>query len=381
MRGEAAAHEFTQPDLEVALDPEAAARSAGLRYVSDRQAGITRLRSEQGFTYKNPDGSTVEDEKTLARIRKLAIPPAYENVWICRSPNGHLQAVGRDARGRKQYRYHPRWRQVRDEAKYSKMLLFGRQLPIIRRQVEKDMALPGMPRAKVLATIVRLLEKTLARIGNDEYAKTNKSFGLTTLRNRHARVQGSQVAFRFRGKHGILREMELRDRRLASIVRRLQDIPGQELFQYLDATGEPRSIGSEDVNEYLREVTGEDITAKDFRTWAATNLAALALRELEEFDSEAKRKKNVVRAVEAVAKLLGNTPAICRKCYIHPAIFEGYLDGSLVGGLKERADAALERKNAFDEGLTAEEVAVTAFLSRRLGEAMDDPRQLPVKTF
>lgn len=375
MRVDAAFREYARASAaEEALDPAAAARAAGLRYVSDRQPGITRVRTEQGFIYRNPDGSAVEDENTLARIRKLAIPPAYENVWICRNPNGHLQAVGRDARGRKQYRYHSRWREVRDEAKYGKMLLFGRKLPIIRRQVEKDLALPGMPRRKVLATIVRLLEKTLARVGNEEYTKTNKSFGLTTLRNRHARVQGSRVIFDFRGKHGIQCHVELQDRRLARIVQRLREIPGQDLFEYIDEDGEPRSVGSEDVNEYLREITGEDITAKDFRTWAATNLAAVALRELQEFDSEAKRKKNVVQAVEAVAKMLGNTPAICRKCYVHPAIFEGYLDGTLLEGLRERADAALEHRADFADGLAAEEVAVVAFLSRRLGEAMDNPQ-------
>ncbi len=361
--------EISGPDLEAAFDPEAAARAAGLRYVSDRQFGIARIRTDGGFVYRNPDGSPVDDEKTLARIRKLAIPPAYENVWICRNPNGHLQAVGRDARGRKQYRYHPRWRQVRDQAKYEKMLLFGQKLPVIRKRVEEDLALAGMPRNKVLATVVRLLEKTLARVGNEEYAKTNHSFGLTTLRNRHAKVSGSRVEFRFRAKHGILRQLELEDRRLARIVKRLQDLPGQELFQYLEDDGQRHSIGSEDVNEYLREITGEEITAKDFRTWAGTHLAALAFRELEQFDSEAKRKKNVVQAVEAVAKILGNTPAICRKCYIHPAIFDGYRDGSLTEALKNRAEAALEGQPEF-AGLSAEEVAVTAFLSRRLGVAI-----------
>ncbi|MBV9756183.1 MAG: DNA topoisomerase IB [Alphaproteobacteria bacterium] len=366
-------------ELDIPLDPEAAARAARLRHVSDRQPGIRRIRSDQGFVYQNPDGSVVTDEATLARIRKLAVPPAYEDVWICRNPNGHLQAVGRDARGRKQYRYHPRWRQVRDEAKYGKMLLFGQKLPVIRRQVEQDLALSGLPRRKVLATIVRLLEKTLARVGNEEYAKTNKSFGLTTLRNRHVRVQGARIEFKFRGKHGIMREIELKDRRLAAIVKRLQDLPGQELFQYVDSDGQTHTIGSEEVNDYLREITGEEITAKDFRTWAGTNLAALALRELEQFDSEAKRKKNVVQAVEAVAKMLGNTPTICRKCYIHPAIFEGYLDGSLLEGLQQRAESALEHQDET-EGLTAEEAALTGFLSRRLGEAIAQSRQEPSKS-
>jgi DNA topoisomerase-1 len=351
------------PDLS---DPIAAAKAARLRYVSDKQPGITRRRSTDGFVYFNPDGSELTDEAELARIRKLAIPPAYEDVWICRFPNGHLQAVGRDARGRKQYRYHPRWRVVRDEAKYGKMLLFGRVLPRIRQRVTEDLDRPGLPREKVLAAIVRLLETTLARVGNEEYAKANVSFGLTTLRNRHVRIDGSRIAFDFRGKQGIRHHIDLKDRRLARIVRRCRDLPGQELFRYLDEDGVPRSVGSEDVNEYLREISGEEITAKDFRTWAATNLAALALRELEVFDSQAKAKKNVMQAVEAVAKLLGNTPAICRKCYIHPAIFDGYLDGSLIAALKTRADETLEQPQG---GLSAEEIAVTAFLSRKLGEA------------
>jgi DNA topoisomerase I len=349
-------------------DPAVAARLARLRYVSDKQPGIRRKREADGFTYLNPDGSEVTDEDTLARIRKLAIPPAYEHVWICRIPNGHLQAVGRDARGRKQYRYHARWRLVRDETKFAKMLTFGRILPEIRQRVAKDLARAGLPREKVLAAIVRLLEMTLARVGNEEYAKANHSFGLTTLRNRHVRVEGNRLAFDFRGKHGLKHHIDLSDRRLARIVKRCRDIPGHDLFQYLDEGGEPHSVDSEDVNEYLRAISGEEITAKDFRTWAATNLAALALRELEAFDTQAKAKKNVVHAVEAVAKLLGNTPAICRKCYIHPAIFDGYLDGSLIEGLKTRADETLDQP---DGGLSAEETAVTAFLSRRLGETIE----------
>ncbi|MBN9562951.1 MAG: DNA topoisomerase IB [Alphaproteobacteria bacterium] len=349
-------------------DPAAAARAAKLRYVSDKQPGIQRRRAANGFTYLNPDGSEVTDEDTLARIRKLAIPPAYEGVWICRVPNGHLQAVGRDARGRKQYRYHPRWRLIRDETKFGRMLVFGRILPEIRRRVAEDLAHPGLPREKVLAAIVRLLEMTLARVGNEEYVKANHSFGLTTLRNRHVRVDGNRLAFDFRGKHGIKHHIDLRDRRLARIVKRCRDIPGQDLFQYLGEDGEPHSVDSEDVNDYLREISGEEITAKDFRTWAATNLAALALTELEAFDTQAKAKKNVVHAVEAVAKLLGNTPAICRKCYIHPAIFDGYLDGSLLEGLKSRADETLDQPAS---GLSAEETAVAAFLSKRLGETIE----------
>jgi DNA topoisomerase-1 len=344
--------------------PQAAAEIAGLRYVSDSRPGITRVRENTGFAYRHPDGSRVTDDETLIRIQKLAIPPAYESVWICLTPNGHLQAVGRDARGRKQYRYHPRWREVRDEGKYGKMLIFGKALPKIRAQVERDMARSGMPREKVLAAIVRLLETTLMRVGNEEYVKTNKSYGLTTLRNRHVKVDGSSIIrFGFRGKHGTEHHIDLRDKRLASVVRRCQELPGQELFQYLDESGTPRAVGSEDVNEYLRAITGAEITAKDFRTWAATNLAALALRELESFDSEAKAKRNVVRAVEAVSKMLGNTPAICRKCYIHPAVFDGYLDGSLLQALKKRADEKLANPKG---GLKAEEAAVMGFLSRQL---------------
>ena len=349
------------PDL---ASLQAAAKVAGLRYVNDRRPGIARVRANTEFTYCHPDGSRVTDAGTLARIRKLAIPPAYEQVWICPISNGHLQAVGRDARGRKQYRYHPRWREVRDEGKYGKMVLFGRALPKIRARVQRDLARVGIPREKVLASIVRLLETTLMRVGNQEYAKTNKSYGLTTLRTRHVKVEGSSlIRFDFRGKHRTEHHIDLRDERLAAVVRRCQELPGQELFQYLDESGRPRAIGSEDVNEYIREIAGAEITAKDFRTWAATNLAALALRELEGFDSQAKAKRNVVQAVEAVSKMLGNTPAICRKCYIHPAVFDGYLDGSLLQALKRRANERLADPRG---GLKAEEVAVMGFLSRQL---------------
>jgi len=350
-------------------DPVEAARVAKLRYVSDERPGIRRERTPEGFQYRNPDGSLVSDEATLARIKKLAIPPAYEDVWICRIPNGHLQASGRDARGRKQYRYHPRWRLVRDEAKYSRMLIFGRVLPIIRSRVDEDLGKPGLRREKVLAACVRLLETTLVRVGNEEYVKANRSFGLTTLRNRHVKVNGSRIVFDFKGKHGIKHHIDLTDKRLARLIRKLQDLPGQELFQHLDEEGELRTIDSDDVNDYLREISGEDITAKDFRTWAATNLAALALKELAAFDAKAPTKRHVVAAVENVAKLLGNTPSICRKCYIHPAIFDGYLDGTLIESLKRSADETLADP---DSGLKAEEAAVTAFLSKRLGEKLAD---------
>jgi DNA topoisomerase-1 len=343
---------------------KAAAAAAGLRYVSDRTPGIRRVRTASGFEYRHPDGSKLTDEETLARIRKLAIPPAYEDVWICPRPNGHLQAVGRDARGRKQYRYHPRWRDVRDEGKYGKLLVFGEVLPKIRARVEEDLSRRGLPREKVLAAIVRLLETTLMRIGNEEYAKTNRSYGLTTLRNRHVKVEGaSRIRLDFRGKRGTEYHIDLRSKRLAAIVRRCQELPGQELFQYIDEEGTPRTVASDDVNDYLREISGEEITAKDFRTWAATKLAAVALQELEAFDTETAAKRNVLRAIEAVSKMLGNTPAICRKCYIHPAILDGYLDGSLREALKRRADAELSNPAV---GLKAEEVAVMSFLSRTL---------------
>jgi DNA topoisomerase-1 len=362
---ETASKTRARPQAEPPLDPKTAARAARLRYVSDKKPGITRHRSGTTFSYRDPDGKPVRDEETLKRIKSLAIPPAWEEVWICPYENGHIQAVGRDGRRRKQYRYHPRWREVRDEAKYGKMLLFGQLLPRIRTRVATDLALPGLSREKVLAAIVRLLETTLIRVGNEEYAKQNKSFGLTTLRDRHARVNGSRILFRFQGKSGIKHEIDLTDRRLARIVKKSQDLPGQELFQYLDENGEVRDVRSEDVNEYLREIAGEEITAKDFRTWAATNLAAIALQELEAVDSKAKMKRNVTKAIEAVAKMLGNTPAICRKCYVHPAVVDGYLDGTLAEALKRRAEAELRDNIA---GMKPEEVAVLAFLRHRLGE-------------
>jgi DNA topoisomerase-1 len=352
----------TARDAGAVLEPEAAARAANLNYTNDTKPGISRQPGPDGFVFLNPDGSVITNDQVLSRIRKLAIPPAYKDVWICRDPNGHLQAVGRDAKGRKQYRYHARWRAVRDESKYGKMLIFGRQLPVIRAQVERDIARPGLPREKVIAALIRLLERTLMRVGNEEYARTNKSFGLTTLRRRHLKLHGNALIFDFRAKHGIAWHVELKDRRLANIVRRLQDISGQDLFKYVDDDGTVHTVGSDDVNDYLREITGEEITAKDFRTWAATNLAALALRGLEA-DTDAKAKKNMLRAVESVAKMLGNTPSICRKCYIHPAIFEGYLDGTLLEGIKAHADSILDKSTP---GLTAEELAVMAYLDRRL---------------
>jgi DNA topoisomerase-1 len=327
--------------------------------------GITRHKARKGFDYRSPDGEFVRDIATLKRIRSLVIPPAWTAVWICPYPNGHIQAIGRDKRGRKQYRYHPRWREVRDESKYGKMLVFGRVLPAIRARVEADLRRGGLSRERVLAAAVRLIEVTFFRIGNAEYARANKSYGLTTLRDRHVEIDGSRIHLSFRGKRGIHHETDINDRRLARIIKDCRDLPGYELFQYIDEEGDRHTIDSADVNDYLREISGEEITAKDFRTWAATNLAALALQEFELFDTEAKRKRAVVRAVEKVAKHLGNTPAICRRCYIHPAIFDGYLDGTLLATVKEQTRKYLAENVT---GMSAEEAAVTAFLSLRLGE-------------
>jgi DNA topoisomerase-1 len=344
-------------------DLSGVAREVGLRYVSDAQPGIRRKGAGIGFRYVDAKGNAVNDEAVLARIKSLAIPPAWTEVWICPWANGHIQATGRDARGRKQYRYHPRWRDVRDEAKYERMLNFARALPGIRKTVDAALKQPGLPREKILATIVYLLQATMMRIGNEEYARHNKSFGLTTLRDRHARIDGGEVEFRFRGKSGVQHAVRVDDPRLARIIRASRDLPGQELFQYIDDDGVQRSVDSADVNDYLREITGEDFTAKDFRTWSGTVLAALALQEYEKFDSEAQAKKNVVRAIESVAERLGNTPAVCRKCYVHPAVIESYLDGTMVEALRQRARQELTEDL---HALQPEEAAVVALLQERL---------------
>jgi DNA topoisomerase-1 len=347
-------------------DSTEAASAARLRYVSDQTPGIQRRRAGSGFTYIDPDGKPIRDADTLARIGALAIPPAWSDVWICPHSNGHIQAVGRDARGRKQYRYHARWREVRDQAKYDHVIRFAKALPAIRKRVDADLSKPGLPREKVLAAVVKIMEKTLIRVGNEEYARSNESYGLTTLQDRHARINGSKVKFEFRGKSGIEHEIDLSDPRLARIVEKCQDLPGEELFQYLDEDGQTRDIGSADVNDYLREISGgEDFTAKDFRTWAGTVLAARALQLVEAVDSNAKRKKNVVRAVEAVAQRLGNTKAVCRKCYIHPAIINAYMDGTLVKHLEARAATELERRSK-NRALPPEETAVLKLLQREL---------------
>jgi DNA topoisomerase I len=326
--------------LGTAAAPLASAKSAGLRYVSHHHAGISRIKTRTGFRYVGPDGKPVRDEAVLARIKALAIPPAWTKVWICADANGHLQATGRDARQRKQYRYHPRWRHVRDEVKFERMLSFGRALPDIRQRVDSALRLPGLPREKMLATVVYLLENTMMRIGNEEYARENHSFGLTTLCNRHAHIDGSEVEFQFRGKSGVRHAVRIHDRRLARIIRQSRDLPGQELFQYLDDNGQQQSVGSADVNNYLREISGENYTAKDFRTWSGTVLAALALQQAGAFDSPAQAKTNIVQAIDTVAKRLGNTPAVCRKCYVHPAVIDSYLDGTLMPRLEPCADHA-----------------------------------------
>jgi DNA topoisomerase-1 len=312
--------------------------------------GIRRAGPVKAFRYFAANGRPIRDKQTLFRIRSLAIPPAWRDVWISPREEGHLQAVGRDARNRKQYRYHSRWRQFRDETKFHRMSDFGRVLPKIRRRVKRDLALQGLPKQKVLATIVRLLEATLIRVGNEEYTKQNNSYGLTTLRDHHVNITGAKVHFYFRGKSGVKHAISVRDQYLAKIVKRLRDLPGYELFQYIDENGEARTIGSMDVNDYLREITGLDFTAKDFRTWAGTILAIEALCECEPFVSQRQAKKNIVAAVTKVAERLGNTVAVCKKCYIHPGVFESYMQRALArpnGGTlsnREKQFAAMLKK-------------------------------------
>jgi len=340
-----------------------AAACAGLLYVSDEEPGIRRRRAGKGFTYSWPDGTRVTEEETLARIRKLAIPPAYTDVWICADPDGHLQATGRDAKGRKQYRYHPRWTELREGTKYGRMLEFCRALPKIRVRVDEDLSRRGLPREKVLAAVVRLLETTLIRVGNESYAKENKSYGLTTLRDRHADIDGAEIRFAFKGKSGKVWNVSLKDRRLARVVRACRDVPGDELFQYVGDDGQRHAVTSGDVNDYLRAVTGEDFTAKDFRTWNGTVLAAMALKEFETVDGKAKAKRNVTRAIEQVAARLGNTASVCRKSYVHPEIVDAYLEGQLLDALTAEVERDLREELS---GLDAEEAAVLAFLHNRL---------------
>lgn len=343
------------------IDPEDAALSAGLTYVNDDMPGITRRRAGKGFSYRDAHGRTITDRAERKRLAALAVPPAYTDVWICPDPRGHILATGRDAKGRKQYRYHPDFRALRDSSKYDRMLDFARVLPDLRGRVDADMARRGLPAEKVLATIVFLLENTMIRVGNTRYARENKSHGLTTLRMRHVALEGNQVRFRFKGKSGKEWDLGLRDRRVARIIRAVQDIPGQHLFQYLDEDGTRRRVTSTEVNDYLRAVTGRQITAKDFRTWTGTVLAALALSEYEKADSEAAAKRNVRDAIEAVAARLGNTPTICRQCYVHPQIIDAYLADDLKLDLRGQIDDTLTTA-----ALRHEEEQVLRFLKKRL---------------
>ena len=343
---------------EIAIDGAATAQVAGLRYTTDEQPGIRRRRTGRGFTYLDRDGVPVRDPGELRRISRLAIPPAWTDVWISPSPLGHIQATGRDARGRKQYRYHERWREVRDEAKYGRLIDFAKALPRIRERVDADLGRSGIPRERVLATAVRILEETFIRVGNVEYARANGSFGLTTLRAKHVDVDGARIVFRFRGKSGKDHEVDVRDRRLARVVARLEQLPGQELFRYRDDEGELRTISSEDVNGYLRDISQEDLSAKDFRTWAGTLLAARALADLGPARNERVARKRVIQAIDVVSARLGNTRAVCRKCYVHPGVLEAYEAADLPAALRRPERA---RKG---HGLSSHEAALLAMLMR-----------------
>ena len=346
----------TTVENSVAIESAEAAEEAGLNYVSDDRPGYTRKARNGEFEYLDTQGKRIRDEQRLLRIKRLAIPPAWTNVWICPSPTGHIQATGRDARRRKQYRYHERWRELRDENKFDRLAAFAKALPKIRRRIAKDLKLRGLPREKVLATVVRLLERTFIRIGNEEYARENKSFGLTTIKNRHVSVRGPHLRFRFRGKSGRQHEVDMTDRRIAKIVSKCQDLPGQDLFQYVSDDGEPRNVTSQDVNDYLREITNENFSAKDFRTWAGTVLAAIALTAQSEFETKKQAKANLKTAICAVARLLGNTAAVCRKCYVHPAILEAYVTRTQIAGLNQAI------KTPENINLRAVERAVSKFL-------------------
>jgi DNA topoisomerase I len=335
----------------------------GLRYVSDATPGYRRKRTGTSFTYYDKDGKRITDKAIVRRIKSIGIPPAYESVWICPSPNGHIQATGLDARGRKQYRYHPKWRELRDQDKYAHVMEFAAALPALRARVASDMKLDGLPRDKVLATIVSLLEKTLIRVGNAEYAEQNKSYGLTTMRRKHVAIGRGVLRFDFTGKSGKQWKLQVNDRRISAIAKRCAEIPGHELFKYLDDDGASHTVDSGDVNAYIRDITGQDFTAKDFRTWAGTVLAALALAEFKKYDSQVEAKRNVVAAIEKVAKQLGNTPAICRKSYVHPEVLTSYMSGEFVDLIEAKIAQKFKRQYAQ---LSTDEIMVLAFLHRRL---------------
>jgi DNA topoisomerase-1 len=354
----------------VTSEPSDSAKVAGLRYVSDDRPGIRRVRRRAGFSYLGLDGKPLANARELARIRKLAIPPAYTDVWICTDPLGHLQATGRDARGRKQYRYHPRWREVRDETKFDRMVAFARALPAIRKAVASDLARPGLPREKVLATVISLLESTMIRVGNEEYAKQNESYGLTTLQDDHVRISGDTLRFSFRGKSGREHTVSVRDKKLARIVRQVRDLPGQELFHYIDDDGASAAISSQDVNAYLREIANDDFTAKDFRTWEGTLACALALAS-ERVELKSEGQARVVAAIKAVSERLGNTPAVCKKSYIHPGVIEEFLAKGALELVERKPRPALARGSAE---LGQDESRVLAFIEKLV--ARDENKHL-----
>ena len=342
-----------------------AAARAGLRYVSDGASGITRKRVGTGWAYYLPGGARITDARERRRLNALAIPPAWTQVWICPDPDGHIQATARDARGRKQYRYHPAYREARDHSKFVHMLEFSEVLPTLRDRIEHDLRAPDHSRRQLLATVVRLLDRTLIRVGNDEYARENNSFGLTTLRRRHVRVDGRTLSFTFRGKSGVEHSIMLDDPRLARIIQRCQDLPGHELFQYLDAKKKRQTVTSDDVNAYLRELTGRDVTAKDFRTWGGTMLAAVELRAMGAASSRREADRNILRAIDAVAERLGNTRAVCRKYYVHPELLRAYLMGETVP-LAEPPARHANRRHRHEAALRRDEVLVLQFLQERV---------------
>jgi DNA topoisomerase-1 len=342
-----------------------AAARAGLRYVSDGLAGISRKRSGTGWAYYAPDGARIADRAMRRRLNALAIPPAWSDVWICPDPGGHIQATARDGRGRKQYRYHPSYREARDRSKFRRMLEFSEALPFLRERVERDLRGADLGRRQLLATVVRLLDRTLIRVGNDEYARENRSYGLTTLRRRHVKVEGDRLRFSFRGKSGVEHSISVADPRLAKIIQRCQDLPGEELFQYLDAQGKRQAVSSDDVNAYLREVSGRDVTAKDFRTWGGTMLAAVELRAMGAPASRREADRNIVRTIDAVAERLGNTRAVCRKYYVHPALLHAYYLGQTVPQPPAGAPAA-KRRGRTGGALRRDEVVVLQFLQERV---------------
>lgn len=349
----------------ITTDPIKSAKKAGLRYVSDDQPGISRKRVGRGFSYIDPDGQRIQEKEELKRLKALPIPPNLDEVWICPHPKGHLIATGRDDKGRKQYIYHPEWRKIRSQAKFNRMVFFGAALPEIRALTQEHLNLPGLPREKVLATVVQLLETTLIRVGNDHYARKNRSYGLTTMRDRHVKISGAKVKFQFRGKSGVKHEIELQDRRLAKIVKRCRDIPGYELFQYYDENGDHQTIDSGDVNEYLQQITGEEFSAKDFRTWSGTLLAALELDEIGPFQKESEAKKNITQAIKNVAKQLGNRPATCRKYYVHPAVISAYTEEWLFAMMEQIHEAQ-------SQGLHPEEQAVLEIIQEHIKQLQSD---------